>query len=46
LKQEVEKASLCDKATSGRPVTTTGKSQQEHAENMIGIEVGEDYVEK
>jgi len=46
LKQEVEEASLCDKAMSGRPVTATAESQQERVEDMIGIEVGEDYVEK
>jgi len=42
----VEEASLCDKARSGRPVTATAESQQECVEDMIGIEVGEDYVEK
>jgi len=46
LKQEVEEASLCDKATSGRPVTATAESQQEHVEDMIGIEVGEDHVKR
>jgi ppGpp synthetase/RelA/SpoT-type nucleotidyltranferase len=42
----VEEASLCDKARSWKPLTATAKSQQEHVEDMIGIEVGEDYVEK
>jgi len=36
---------LCDKARLGRPVTATGRSHQEHVEEMIGIEVGGDSME-
>jgi len=46
FEQEVEEASLCDKARSGRQLTATAEFQQEHIEDMIGIEVEDDYVEK
>jgi hypothetical protein len=46
FEQEVVEASLYDKARSGRPLTATTEFQQEHVEDMIGIEVGEGYVEK
>jgi hypothetical protein len=41
----VEETRLCDKARSERPVTATAESQQERVEDMIGTEVGEDYME-
>ena len=46
FEQEVEEASLCDKARSGRPLTATAQSLHEDVEDLIGIEVGGDYVEK
>jgi hypothetical protein len=38
--------SLCNQARFGRPVIATDESHQECREEITGIEVGGDYVEK